>query len=120
MNASKIKYVVIRRFVKKLNIFIANTKMCRIGNNCGDISENVLDIFFDENLTSEQHLSHINKKMSRALFSIKQAKHLLPKENLRNLYNNDRNIIHSSILIYHTESRFEITPLNLHHVKSLY
>ena len=34
----------------------------------------------------KRHMNEINKKVSRALFSIKQVKNILPLESLRTLY----------------------------------
>ncbi len=40
----------------------------------------------DESLSWEFHLKSVNKKISRALYTIKQVKNLLPKDCLRTLY----------------------------------
>jgi len=45
-----------------------------------------LGIVIDENLTWKHHIAEINKKVSRALFTIRQLKFTLPKESLRTLY----------------------------------
>ena len=91
LNANKTKYIVIRPpslrgDLSNENIFIGKTKLCRIGNDCYETSVKFLGILIDENLTWKHHLSHLNKKISRALFSIKQVKNVLPKQCLRTLY----------------------------------
>ena len=91
LNANKTKYIVIRPTslrgdLSKKDIFIVNTKLSRIGNDCDEKSAKFLGILFDEHLTWKKHLSHINKKISWALFSIKQVKNVLPKQCLRTLY----------------------------------
>jgi len=76
INANKTKYIVIRPpslrgDLSNENIFIGETKLCRICDDCYETSVQFLGILIDENLTWKHHLSHLNKKISRALFSIK-------------------------------------------------
>ncbi len=40
----------------------------------------------DENLSWKHHIDHITKKISRALYAIKQVKHVLPIQSLKTLY----------------------------------
>ena len=54
--------------------------MHRIGKDCDEKATKFLDILIYDNLTWKHHLSHINQKVSRALFSLKQVKHFLPKQ----------------------------------------
>ena len=49
-------------------------------------NKSVLGLFIDEHLSWKSHLSHVNSKMSRSLFAIKQVKHFLPTDSLRTLY----------------------------------
>ncbi len=91
LNASKTKYIVIRpKHIRdsllERNIYIGDTKLSRIGNDCTEKSVKFLGILIDENLTWNDHVSHVNKKISRALFSINQTKNILPKDCLRSLY----------------------------------
>ena len=53
---------------------IKDTMLTRIGNDCDEKSTKFLGILFDENLTWRDHVSHVNKKISRALFSLKQVR----------------------------------------------
>ncbi len=99
LNASKTKYIIIRPpslrgDLSNKDISIRNTKLNRIGNHCDEKSAKFLGILIDENLTWKEHLSHINKKISRALFSMKQVKNVLPKQCLRTLY---YSLIHSHL-----------------------
>ena len=76
LNAKKTKYIVIRpNHVKcdlsKHDIFIKNTKLNRIGNDCEEKSVTFLGINIDENLTWK---SHINKQISWPLFFNKTTK----------------------------------------------
>jgi len=78
LNASKTKYIVIRPKHVRYNlqdhdIFIKTTKLKRIGNDCDEKAAKFLGIHIDENLTWKHHISHINKKISSAIFSIKQV-----------------------------------------------
>ena len=99
LNASKTKYLVIRpkhlRYDLKIyDVYIGNTKLTRIGNDCDETSVKFLGIYLDENLTWKSHLSNVNNKISKALFSIKQLKNILPTYCLRSLYNS---LIHSHL-----------------------
>jgi len=91
LNANKTKYIVIRPpslrgDLSKNEIVIQSTKLNRIGKNCNEKAAKFLGILIDENLTWKEHLSHINKKISYALFSLKQIKHFLPKQCMKTLY----------------------------------
>ncbi len=91
LNANKTKYIVIRPpslrgDISNTNICIQDTQLHRIGNECNEKAVKFLGILIDENLTWKEHLSHINKKISRALFSLKQVKHVLPKRCMKTLY----------------------------------
>lgn len=91
LNATKTKYTILRSPTHKLidnglNIQIDGIPLCRISNGSVEQSTKFLGIHIDENLSWRHHLTHINKKISRALFMIKQAKQLLPPECLRTLY----------------------------------
>jgi len=104
-----------REDLSKFVIHIRNTPLDSIGNNCTETSTKFLGIIIDENLTWKYHVKHVNSKVSRALFLIKQVKHVLPSESLRTLYyslihphlsygivawgNADTNIIKQSVMI---------------------
>ena len=91
LNANKTKYIVIRPKHKKcdlngLNISIDNIPLIRIGNDCDEKAAKFLGLFIDEHLTWKHHIAHVNTKVSKILFLIKQAKNILPKDSLRTLY----------------------------------
>jgi hypothetical protein len=78
----------------KKHILIDNTLLYRIGKNCNEKAAKFIGILIDENLTWKHHLTHINKEVSRALFSLKQVKHFLPKQCMKTLY---YSLIHSHL-----------------------
>jgi hypothetical protein len=91
LNAKKTKYIVIRpKYLRgdlgKFTILINDIALDRIGNDCKEKSVKFLGINLDENLTWKYHITQVNKKVSSALFSIKQVKHVLPIECLKTLY----------------------------------
>ena len=91
LNANKTKYIVIRpkhmkECLSQHSIHIGNTELDRIGNDCSAQSIKFLGMYIDENLTWKKHISEVTKKVSRALFSLKQVKHTLPLDSLRTLY----------------------------------
>jgi hypothetical protein len=45
-----------------------------------------LGVYFDENLNFKYHVSHLSNKLSRALYSLRSAKNLLPLKSLKTLY----------------------------------
>ncbi len=49
-------------------------------------SYELLGIFLDEHLTLDAHSNHIVSKLSRSLYCIKQAKHIIPAHGLKSLY----------------------------------
>ena len=91
LNASKTKYIILRAPHTRcqdanLDIHIGNTALEKIGSHSHEQSTKFLRLVIDEHLTWKNHLAHVNKKISGALFSIKQAKNILPKASLRTLY----------------------------------
>ena len=69
-----------------VSIKINCTCLERIGNDCNEKATKFLGMYIDENLSRKHHLSQLNKKVSKALFSIKQVKKSLPLECLRTPY----------------------------------
>jgi hypothetical protein len=45
-----------------------------------------LGVYFDENLNFKYHINYISNKLSRALFSLKSVKNILPTSSLKTLY----------------------------------
>ena len=88
------------------NLMIKDTMLTRIGNGCDEKSTKFIGILFDENLTWRDHVSHVNKKISRALFSIKQVINTLPVKCLRTLY------YYIPLYNCHTSSWDAIVPYN--------
>ena len=91
LNASNTKYIILRSKYKKtslekLTLSINGTQLIRIGDDCEETSAKFLGIYIDEHLTWQKHINHVNRKISRAMFAIKQTKHFLPRHILRNLY----------------------------------
>ena len=58
----------------------------RIGEDCPEQSTKFLGIYLDEFLNWKAHISHLNRKLSRALFAIKQIKHFFPHVIQKTLY----------------------------------
>ena len=91
LNASKTKYVIIRPKHSRCNIIgrsihIGNTQLTRIGNDCIEKSTKFLGLLIDENLSWRDHISYVNRKISRTLFSLKQVKQFLPIDCMNTLY----------------------------------
>ena len=83
LNSGKTKYIVIRQHSKQLNLniytlSINGTPLTRIGNNCKETAIKFLGIYIDEFLTWRKQLANINTKIARAIYSIKQLKHIFP------------------------------------------
>ena len=91
LNAGKTKYIITKPRqrhcdISGRNISINNVSLTRIGNNCSETSTKFLGILIDENLSWKQHISYLNSKISKTLFTIKQVKHFLPYDSLKKLY----------------------------------
>ena len=92
LNPNKTKYIVFNPHKRHLNqehldIHIDNVPLKQIGTHSAEKNTEFLGLYMDENLSWKFHLNQVNSKISRALFSIKQAKHFLPIESMRTLYN---------------------------------
>ena len=70
-----------------LDVKIGETTLQRIGTHETIKSVSFLGIHIDEHLTWNEHLKHINSKLSHSLFSMRQVKNMIPGINLVNLYN---------------------------------
>ena len=91
LNAKKTKYIILKPHSKKClvenrKLSIDGVSLERIGNDCVSKSTKFLGICLDENLTWKHHIANVNSKISRALFSIKQVKNILPVSMLNKLY----------------------------------
>ena len=67
-------------------MLLISTRLQRIDSQLKEQSTKFGGFLLHEHLTWKYHLRHINNKISRALFSIKQVKHILRVESLRTLY----------------------------------
>ena len=70
----------------KIKLKIGDITLDRIGTNCVDSATNFLGICIDESLTLKKHLSNLNSKISRAIFSTNRVKHYLPTDSMKILY----------------------------------
>ena len=91
LNANKTKYIIIRPQQRRcsltnLNLYINNIALNRVGKNCKESSTKFLGIYIDEFLTWKTHIAHLNSKLSRAIFALKQLKYTLPTDTMRTLY----------------------------------
>lgn len=90
-STQKNKYIIIKAPQIKckftgLNIYINGTSLSRVGTGCEEKSTKFLGVHIDDTLCWKSHVDYINKKISKSLFIIKQASHLLSTECLRTLY----------------------------------
>ena len=58
-----------------VSIKINDTCLEIIGNDCNEKATKFLGMYIDENLSWRHHLSQLNNKVSKALFSIKRVYH---------------------------------------------
>ena len=91
LNPQKTKFIIIKPSKAKfdlngLNLLINGIPLERIGVGCKEESSKFLGVILDESLTWKQHINHINKKISKSLFAIKQVKHILNTDSLKILY----------------------------------
>ncbi len=92
LNAKKTNFIVLRSPWQKCNfdglsLHINGVQLSQIGKDFNEPSIKFLGVYIDEHLSWKHHLSHINSKIARSLFMLKQVKHLLPINSLKTLYN---------------------------------
>jgi sarcosine oxidase/L-pipecolate oxidase len=75
----------------------------------------LLGIFLDEHLTLDAHTHHIVNKLTKSLYCIKQAKHIVPTKGLKSLY---YALIHSH-LTYCTSIMSCISVKNLNKIQKI-
>ena len=90
LNPQKTKFIIIKPSKAKfdlngLNLLINGIPLERIGVGCKESSK-FLGVILDESLTWKQHINHINTKITKSLFAIKQVKHILNTDSLKILY----------------------------------
>jgi hypothetical protein len=106
VNISKTKYIIFRMKGKKIDVDMPDllydqnepgtdfdisliTTLERYHDN-HQLTEGraykLLGIYLDEHLTLDTHTNHIVSKLSRSLYCIKQAKHIIPTLGLKALY----------------------------------
>ena len=91
LNPSKTKFIVMRTpnnppNANGLKLCINGTPLDQIGTHSGDKSTKFLGLHIDELLSWKSHIAHINKKISHAIFVIKQVKNCLQIDCLKTLY----------------------------------
>ena len=79
LNACETKYIAISPKQRKckfdnLKLDIKGMPLQRIGEDCHEQSTKFLGIYLDAFLNWKADISHLNRKLSRALFAIKQNK----------------------------------------------
>ena len=86
VNAGNTKYIIIKPRQRHCDISGRNIAINNVSYNCSETSTKFLGILIDENLSWKQHISYLNSKILKTLFTIKQVKHILPYDSLRKLY----------------------------------
>ena len=91
LNSSKTKYIIIKpqRIVSDYtgkSLSIGNTLLTRVGRDCTERSTKFLGIYLDDCLSWKDHIAHLNSRLSRSIFKIKQLKNFLPRSCLTSLY----------------------------------
>ena len=91
LNPQKTKYIIIKAPRAKcdltgLNISINGMPLSRVGTECKERSTKFLGVYIDDTLNWKSHVEYINNKISKSLFIIKRANHLLSTECFRTLY----------------------------------
>ena len=92
LNILKTKYIIFRKPNMHLNLnnntlFIENTCIDRIGNNCEEKSFKFVGHHLDEFLTWDEHASYVKNKLSKSNYAINSSKNLLPLTIRKLLYN---------------------------------
>ena len=91
LNTSKTKFSVLKPATTKYRtngqkLQINGVSLSQIGNAYEEKCTKFLGVHIDECLTWKYQIKHINSKISKSLFMIKQVKNILPAESLKTLY----------------------------------
>ena len=91
LTPKKTKFIIIKPSKAKfdfsgLNILINGIPLEWIGVGLNEESSKFLGVILDDSLTWKHHINHINKKISKSLFAIKQVKHILNIDSLKTIY----------------------------------
>ena len=81
LNAKKTKYITMRPSSKPCHtanqkVCINGTSLSQVGTNHQEHAYKFLGIFIDEFVNWKRHVKHINTKIAKSLFIIKQVKHI--------------------------------------------
>ena len=60
--------------------------MQRVGKDQLEEGCKFLGVYLDENLSWQNHINHISKKISKSLFIMRQVKHILNRKSMKTLY----------------------------------
>jgi hypothetical protein len=106
VNINKTKYIIFRMKGKKIDnntidvIYNENEPNSPVDNTLITVLERyhdghnlkecraykLLGVYLDEHLTLDTHTNHIVNKLTRSIYCIKQAKHIIPSNGLKSLY----------------------------------
>ena len=91
LNQQKNKFIILKppntRFDhSNHNININNTCLQRVGKYKLEEGCKFLGVYLDENLSWQNHINHISKKISKSLFIMQQVKHILGRKSMKTLY----------------------------------
>ena len=80
--------------------------------NSDESSTRLLGVQLDDNLNFKDHFKQLHGKVAKAVFSLRQIKHLLDKKHLKLLYNSylKSHLIYASALLF-TASKSTIKPI---------
>ena len=92
LNTSKTKYMLFKEKTQKVDI--SNLKVTidgedieRIGEKCSEEAFKFVGIYIDENLSWDNHISYIRKKLGGATYALAKLRNLLPSNIKITIYN---------------------------------
>ena len=92
LNVKKTKYILFRKNNMKIEenemlLFIDNQPIDRIGKGCKEISFKFVGYHLDEFLIWDQHIKHVENKLSKINYLINSSKNIFPLHIRKQLYN---------------------------------
>ena len=90
LNTQKTKYILFnpsnKQLTHRFRLDLNGNEITQIGKGYTENTLKFLGVFIDEQLNWKPHISHINRKISNAVFSINKLKNFLPRESMETLY----------------------------------
>ena len=107
VNPKKTKFINYFSKSEKLNLSFNNTLIKQIGNKFPDKTFRYLGFHLDENLTFDDHVKQVVKKVGQGNFFISRVKNMVPLQTRKNLYHSycGSHLNYGSLILAYTSKK---------------